>query len=79
MDATRNTTNGITDLYLNDVRQSRVLARPHLPAYLALEKIDQYAHADIHVHLVSLHQPLLLCWDGVDEYDCSLFEAYLSF
>ena len=77
MDAERRVVDSVPELYLDGELQPRMCSRPDLPAYLVLEKMDQYSEADIRVHLVSLHRPLLLCWDGGDRYDCTEYEAYV--
>jgi hypothetical protein len=69
--------NSHPELVLDGQVQTRMWSRPDLPAYLVLDKIDEVAHAGINIHLVSLHQPQLLCWDGGAHYDYHLYEGFV--
>jgi hypothetical protein len=68
---------GVPELLIDGQVASRVWARPDLPGYLARDKMDQYREAGIDIHLVSMHQPALLFWDGADHYDARVLEAFL--
>ena len=77
MQLERVTRHGFPELLLDGRVASRVWARPDLPGYQAIDKMDQYREAGINIHLVSMHQPALLFWDGADCYDARVLEAFL--
>ncbi|RMD75437.1 MAG: hypothetical protein D6820_14745, partial [Lentisphaerae bacterium] len=67
-----------TELLVNGQVVSRAWARPDLPGYLAIDKIDMYREAGIRIHFVSMHQPQLLFWDGGDYYYPEQLSAFLE-
>lgn len=69
--------NGIPELVLDGRVADRVWARPDLPGHMATDKIDMYKGAGIRIHLVSMHQPNLLFWDGGEDYYPEILESYL--
>ncbi len=77
MDTECKMVHGVPELVIDGQVSSRVWARPDLPGYLAVDKIDMYRDAGIKVHLVSMHQPQLLFWDGGDYYYPEMLAEYL--
>jgi hypothetical protein len=69
--------NDVAEVLIDGEVSSRVWARPDLPGYQAIDKMEQYREAGINVHLVSMHQPTLLFWDGADNYDARVLESFL--
>ena len=69
---------GTTDWYVEGQVMSRLFASADMPAYNAIEKVEQFREAGIDLYITELFDPFMFCWDGRDEYYYDHYEAHLS-